>query len=212
MGLSGIVAQIVLLRELLVTFLGNELIIGIILANWMILEAAGSFAVGKAVERAKRKLELYVLFQICFSMALPFSIYQTRIIKNILFSTPGEAAGFAPILFSSFLILLPVAVPHGALFTLGCRNYSLLFREDASSIGRVYVYETIGSIAGGLLITFLVIQNFHSFQIAFGISLLNTLISIFLLWPKHGSTLCRIRTTPCATSVASTPPTGASCA
>ncbi len=195
MGLSGIVAQIVLLRELLVTFLGNELIIGIILANWMILEAAGSFAVGKAVERAKRKLELYVLFQICFSIALPFSIYQTRIIKNILFSTPGEAAGFAPILFSSFLILLPVALPHGALFTLGCRNYSLLFREDASSIGRVYVYETIGSIAGGLLITFLVIQNFHSFQIAFGTSLLNTLISVFLLWPKHGSAGGPVRNT-----------------
>jgi spermidine synthase len=187
MGLSGIVAQIVLLRELLVTFLGNELIIGIILANWMILEAAGSFAVGKAVERAKRKLELYVLFQLCFSMALPFSIYQTRVIKNILLATPGEAAGFAPILFSSFLILLPVALPHGALFTLGCRNYSLLIREDASSIGRVYVYETLGSIAGGLLITFLVIQNFHSFQIALGASLLNTLISIFLLWPKRRS-------------------------
>jgi spermidine synthase len=31
MGMSGIVAQIILLRELLVTFLGNELILGIIL-------------------------------------------------------------------------------------------------------------------------------------------------------------------------------------
>ncbi len=39
MGLSGIVAQIILLRELLVTFLGNELTLGIILANWMIMEA-----------------------------------------------------------------------------------------------------------------------------------------------------------------------------
>ena len=194
MGLSGIVAQIVLLRELLVTFLGNELIIGIILANWMILEAAGSFLVGKAFERAKRKLESYVLLQICFSMALPVSIYLTRILKNILFSTPGEAAGFAPILLSSFLILLPVALPHGALFTLGCRNYSLRFREGASSIGRVYVYETLGSIAGGLLITYLVIQNFHSFQIAFSISLLNALVSICLLWPKHRSADGPVRT------------------
>ena len=43
MGFSGIVAQILLLRELLITFFGNELSIGIILANWLILEAAGSF-------------------------------------------------------------------------------------------------------------------------------------------------------------------------
>lgn len=43
MGASGIVGQILLLRELLITFYGNELSIGIILANWLILEAFGSF-------------------------------------------------------------------------------------------------------------------------------------------------------------------------
>jgi spermidine synthase len=49
MGLSGIVAQIVLLRELLISFLGNELTLGIILANWLILEAVGSFLFGRSV-------------------------------------------------------------------------------------------------------------------------------------------------------------------
>ncbi len=41
MGLSGIIAQILLLRELLVSFYGNELTLGIILANWLLLEAFG---------------------------------------------------------------------------------------------------------------------------------------------------------------------------
>jgi spermidine synthase len=185
MGLSGIVAQIILLRELLVTFLGNELILGIILANWLIMEAAGSFVIGRSVEKAKRKLELYVLFQIVFSITLPFSIYLARVFKNIFLAAPGEAVGFTPIFYSSLLILMPVALPHGALFTYGCRNYSLYFRSDASSIGKVYVLETIGSIAGGLLITFLLVQRLHSFEIAFLISLTNTLISIFLLRKGH---------------------------
>ncbi|MBP1721117.1 MAG: Spermine synthase, partial [Deltaproteobacteria bacterium] len=43
MGLSGIIGQIVLLRELLLSFYGNEITLGIILANWLIIEAAGSF-------------------------------------------------------------------------------------------------------------------------------------------------------------------------
>ena len=193
MGLSGIVAQIILLRELLVSFLGNELTLGIILANWMILEAVGSFVIGKSVEKAKRKLELYVLFQLFFSIALPFSIYLSRVFKNILVATPGEAVGFAPIFYSSFLILLPVAIPHGALFTYGCRNYSLHFRRDASSIGKVYVLETIGSIVGGLLLTFFLIKHFHSFEIAFLVSLTNTLISTLLLWPKPEQTSVRFR-------------------
>ena len=185
MGASGIVAQIVLLRELLISFLGNELTLGIILANWLILEAIGSFIIGKSVEKVEKKMEAYVFLQIFFSVALPFSIYLCRIFKNILLTTPGEGLGFLPILYSSFLILLPVSISHGALFTYACKLYSRYDREDATSIGKVYVFETIGSIIGGLLITFLLIQYFNSFEIAFTISLINALASVFLLWPEN---------------------------
>ena len=185
-GMSGIVAQIILLRELLVTFLGNELTLGIILANWLILGAIGSFIIGKSVEKVKRKMEVFVLFQLSFSVALPFAIYLSRIFKNILLTTPGEGLGFASIFYSSLLILLFVTIPQGALFTYGCKLYSQYIRKDASSIGKVYVFESIGSIIGGLLMTFLLIQYLNSFEIAFIISLTNSLISIFLLWPKSG--------------------------
>jgi len=183
MGLSGIIAQIILLRELLVSFLGNELIIGIILANWMLLEGVGSFIIGKSVEKVKRKLELYVLFQLIFSCVLPFSIMLSRIFKNIFFAGPGEAVGFFPIYYASLIILMPVSITHGALFTYGCRNYSY-YSEQASSAGKVYFLETIGSIAGGVLFTFFMIQFFHSFEIAFTVSFLNTTVSIFLLLPE----------------------------
>ena len=186
MGLSGIIAQIILLRELLISFLGNELTLGIILANWLILVAIGSFIIGKSVEKVKRKLEIFVLFQLSFSVALPFTIYLSRIFKNILLATPGEGLGFGPIFYSSLLILLPVTLPLGALFTYGCKLYSQYIRKDVSSIGKVYVLESIGAIIGGLFMTFLLIQYLNSFEIAFIISLTNTLISTFLLWPKSG--------------------------
>jgi spermidine synthase len=187
MGVSGIASEIILLRELLISFLGNELTLGIILANWLILVAIGSFVAGKTVEKVERKIEVFVFFQLFFSMALPFTIYFSRIFKNILVATPGEGLGFAPIFYSSFLILLPVALPQGARFTYGCELYSQYIKEDASSIGKVYVFESIGSIVGGLLMTFLLIQYLNSFEIAFIISLTNTLISIFLLWPRPSS-------------------------
>ena len=57
MGFSGIVAQVLLLRELLIVFSGNELTIGIILASWLILEAAGAFLLGRWIEHIRRKLE-----------------------------------------------------------------------------------------------------------------------------------------------------------
>jgi spermidine synthase len=186
-GLSGIIAQVILMRELLVSFQGNELTLGIILANWLILVAIGSLIIGKTAEKLKSKIEIFVLFQLFFAVALPPTIYLSRIFRNILLFTPGEGLGFGPIFYSSFLVLLPVTLPQGALFTYGCGLYSQYVKKDVSSIGKVYVLESIGAIVGGLLITFCLIQYLNSFEIAFIISLTNAFISIFLLWPRPRS-------------------------
>jgi len=183
MGVSGIVAQVILLRELLVSFLGNELTFGIILANWLILEAIGSFLIGQSVERTKKTTEIYVLFQLIFSLSLPFSVFLCRVFKNFIFTVPGEAVGLWPVFYSSFIILLPVAIPHGALFTYGCKIFAQVGKEGSPAIGKVYVLETVGSIIGGVLITFLLIQYFNSLEITLAISFLNGFISIFLLGP-----------------------------
>lgn len=181
MGLSGTVAQIILLRELLIPFLGNELTLGIVLANWLILVAVGSFIIGKSVERVERKLEVFVILQLALSIAFPLAIFLCRLFKNILLATPGEALGFVPIFYSSLLILIPVTLPYGALFTYGCKLYARSDGEDASSVGQVYLLETVGSMIGGLLLTFLLIQYFNSFTIAFLIAFSNSLMSIFLI-------------------------------
>lgn len=181
MGLSGIVAQVLLLRELLVTFYGNELSIGIILANWLISEAIGSFFLGKKIEKIKRKIEAFVLIQILFLISFPVAIYLTRILRAIIAVIPGEGIGLLPIFYSSFLIIVPVSLFHGALFTFGCKIYSQFFKEQISSIGKVYVYETLGSIAGGIFFTYFLITNFHSFQISLIISFINLAICVILL-------------------------------
>jgi spermidine synthase len=198
MGASGIIAQIILLRELLVSFLGNELVLGIILANWLILEAAGAFLIGRTFGRRGRTFPAFLITQLLFSLALPAAIYCSRVFKTVVLQVPGEAVGFSAILVYSLLILLPAAVPHGALFTLGSKLYSLLqpadntFRESAArgstyqaySISWVYVLESFGSILGGFALTFILVQRFDSFTITWGVSLSNGLISLILLWPK----------------------------
>jgi len=183
MGFSGIVAQILLLRELLVTFYGNELSVGIILANWLILEAFGCFFLGKRIEAFKRRVEAFVGLQLIFSLCLPLAVYSTRVLKQIIGVTPGEALGLLPIIYSSFLILLPISLPHGALFTFGCKIYSQFHRANASSIGKVYVHETLGTIAGGVAFTYLLIPYLHSLEIALGVALANLITCVLLLLP-----------------------------
>ena len=170
-----------LLRELLIIFSGNELSIGIILSNWVILEAFGCFISGKKTERSKNELVTFSIITIIFSLSLPVAIYFTRILKNILGVSIGESLGFLQILYSSFLILLPTSMSHGALFPLSCKIYSSIFYKDASSIGKVYVYEIVGTILGSIFWTYVFIRYFHSFQIAILIGILNLIILIILL-------------------------------
>lgn len=70
MGFSGLVAEILLLRELLIVFSGNELCIGIILANWLILEAFGCFFLARNAEKSKHTFETFTVITILFSFSL----------------------------------------------------------------------------------------------------------------------------------------------
>ena len=173
-GLSGIVAQILLLRELLVSFCGNELTIGIILANWIILEAAGAFILGRFIYRCKNKLNVFIALQILFSLALPVAIYFARTLKAFAGIPFGEAVGLPIIFLASLIIVLPAAFCHGAIFSLLC--------VVNVSIGKVYAWETIGAIVGGVALTYILFPFFNSFQIIFCISLANIAICLpFLL-------------------------------
>ena len=187
MGFSGLVAQILLLREFLIVFSGNEFSIGVILANWLILEAIGSFYLGRMVEKIKYKLETYTFLVLLFSLSSLAAIFLIRILKGSLGISIGESIGILPTFYSSFLILLPVCILHGASFTFNCQIYSLFSGQDVSTPGRVYAYETVGTVIGGVACTFLLIPYFDTFQVFSGLALLNSAACLVLLAPQWGS-------------------------
>ena len=182
-GFSALVAQILLLRELLIVFSGNELSIGIILANWLIPGAFGSYVAGRRAERSGYTLETFAVLTILFSLALLTAIYLARILKGAMGISIGESIGFLPMLYASLLVLAAVSLLQGALFTYSCRIYSRFSTPRASSVGRVYVYETVGTIVGGIACTWLLITYFNSFQVATGLALLNFAVCLVLLAP-----------------------------
>jgi spermidine synthase len=183
-GFSGLVAQILLLRELLIVFSGNELSIGIILANWLILGAFGSYVLGKRAERSKYPLEAFAVLTVLFSLSLLAAIYLTRILKVSMGISIAESIGFVPMLFSSLVVLSAASILQGALFTYSCRIYSLFSGPRASSVGSVYVYETVGTIVAGIACTYLLIPYFDSFQAVTGLALLNFAVCLVLLAPS----------------------------
>ncbi len=170
-GLSGAIAQIIILRELLVCFLGNELTIGIILANWVILEALGVFVIGKVIDNLKNKVNLFIVLEIIFCLSLISSLYLSRVLKFALNVLPGEGLGLALVFLSSLIIMFPLSFTHGALFSVVC---------SLSSIGKAYAWEIAGSILGGLALAYIFIPRLNSFQIAGIIISINLIIALVL--------------------------------
>jgi len=181
MGFTFTVTQGLFIREFLVTFSGNELSIGLILGNWLILEAAGSGLLGRLADRAGGRAWPYAALQLALSLLFFPALYAAYTVRTLVGTVPGEGIGLLPILTSSLLILAPLALVDGAMFTFGCQAFSSLTEEEAPSIGQVYIYEAVGSIVGGIVFTYLFIPYLHSVQMALAMAALNLLSALLLL-------------------------------
>ena len=178
-GLSGIGAQVLLLRELLVSFFGNELIFGVVLGNWLVAEALGAWWGG----RRERGLRTFLLLQVLFSIALLGSLTVARVFKALA----GEEAvawGLIQALCQSAWVLLPTAFLHGALFPVGCS----LLGESKGATGAItaaYVWETLGTILGGLTVAFFLLPLFKPFELALALAVLHLLLCGLLCLCLH---------------------------
>lgn len=191
MGFTSLVVQTLLIREFLISFYGNELTIGLILSNWIILEALGSSLTSRASPRAKKPHLVYALLQTAIALYLPLAIFLIRNIKNTLGLSRGEGIGVIPILFSSFFILLPLSLFDGAQFPFGCRILEDTQDKPLESAGRVYILEAIGFILAGPIFTYLLITKLNSFSIALSLGSLNLFSAILLLKDRISDTLSK---------------------
>ena len=181
-GYSGLIAQVLLLRELLVSFYGNELTVGVILANWVILEAAGAFVFGRVIDRIKNIIAAFVALNIIFLISFPLCIWGARTFK-LIFSIPqGLGVGIGSIFWVSLILALPVSFTHGGLFSSCAKIYSIYHKSKIASAGRAYFLETLGTIFAGIVLTYILIPHLNSFQIAGTIALLNLIVCLFLLY------------------------------
>ncbi|MDH5662541.1 MAG: fused MFS/spermidine synthase, partial [Elusimicrobiota bacterium] len=182
-GFTSLAAQIVLMRELMVVFYGNELSLGITLAGWLFWVAVGSWGIGRLlVERIRYRLAIFALGEILLALFLPASIFAARAIPLLLKTSPGEIIGLFPMIYSSLVILAPTCLLLGFLFVLGCRIYSPKEREGPEQIGYVYVLEAIGATSGGLLSSLLLIRLLPPLYIMLAIGLVNLVVAFSLTW------------------------------
>lgn len=153
-GFASAIGQVLLIRELLTVFRGNEFIIGMIFTGWFL----GIFAGARFNPRAedpvleRRIMISYVLFPV----ALILLVHLAHMIPIFFRKTPGSFFSLTTEFALSFLFTIPVSFFVGYFFPPIVTLLSRSFREKSGGV--IYLVESLGAFGGGILFSFLLID------------------------------------------------------
>jgi hypothetical protein len=114
LGFSALTTQVFLIRECFSVLNGNELVIGIVMANWMLITGAGAF-LGRFFRKMKGKIPFVLFLQFLFSL-LPILMLLKLDLWKAITLPPGSIPGLIPLFQSLFLLQLPFCLLNGFLF------------------------------------------------------------------------------------------------
>ena len=153
-GFGSILSQILLLREFLVSFYGNELSIGIIFACWLLWIGAGS-AAGNFILKVKNTGDSIIPVLLAITPVVTVAqILAVKFVRAFLHTTVGEFLSMLDLLGFSFIVLSAGCLLWGVLFTLGAKSLASETDERWREVNQAYMLESFGSVAGGLLFSF----------------------------------------------------------
>ena len=176
LGMASVMTQLALMRELLCAFAGNEMVLGIALGLWLLLTGLGT-SLGRTADKLRNPLAVLFTAQILIAVIPLVQVFAVRALRNVVF-VRGAEVGVTGTVLSAAVLLLPFCLVAGYTLTLAC---SILNRcGDASGAGHVYVADSLGSVAGGALFSFVLVRFLDHIALLAVPALLNLAIAAWL--------------------------------
>ena len=187
MGGTALLAQVLLTRELLAVFLGNELSIALVLAVWLVSVSAGSTVGARLAARLSSPAQALGWSQIAAAALLPCSLVLARRLPPPTLPV-GEVIGPGGMLLISLEALGAVAVLAGIQFVLAAASAQRLAGHDdqraVSGAAVVYALEALGAALAGIAFHLYLAQQVMPLATAAAAGVLNLLCAIALLRPR----------------------------
>jgi spermidine synthase len=118
LGVSAVMTQLALLREFLSAFLGNELVLGIVLGNWLLLTGVGTW-LGRRSAGVRDPIGRLVGAQLAIALLPLVQMVALRLLRDRVFIR-GAEIGLVGTALSCVVLLLPYCVTSGYFLTLAC--------------------------------------------------------------------------------------------
>ena len=89
LGVSSVMTQLALMRELLGAFSGNELVLGVVLGNWLLLMGIGTW-LGRTSDKLRNPLAVLVGMQILVAVLPLLQVFVLRALRHVIFIRGAE--------------------------------------------------------------------------------------------------------------------------
>ncbi len=155
MGFLAAAFQVYLLREFGAEFYGNELIFGLFLGSWLLWGGLGSLVrPSQTIKDGETRLAgLYGWAIVLFFAGL----VTLRFSHKLMGILPAELTGLVPALGFALLLSLFLSFPLGHSFALNAGSHG-------GGVPVVYILESAGAAAAGLVVNFALIPRFSNWQ------------------------------------------------
>ena len=161
LGFFSFIIQLVLIREFINLFYGNEFFVCAILFSWLISTGLGSLYYSKLKGKLKFNAEIYFYLAVYFFLLIVLNRFLIGRIKY-----PGEDLNIFLSFAITFIKIFPLCFLIGYIFPFFFEKYNL-------ELSRAYMFENLGFIIAGLIFYLFLIKN-------------NFLISVFFLFILTG--------------------------
>lgn len=180
-GIASPIVQLVVTRELLGAFAGNEYVVGVSLGLWLLFTGLGS-TIARSQQSPNHPSSARIAFAVAgLGVLAPTSLLVLRGVRLTLM-VRGAQAGPTEALLAATASMLPYCMLSGFLL---CRASSVLAakRGPAEGLGHGYMLDAVGSVLGGVLFSFVLVHllTHGAIVVSTGLLLLGTAVSCQLL-------------------------------
>lgn len=192
LGFSSLVSQVVVVRELAMSFYANEFFIGWVLFCWLLSTAVGTIWASRISGGSEKFFRWLAVCHVLSAFLFPLTLALIRSGKPLLGTPAGALPELFPSLLYSLAALTPLCALFGAQFAVAVRSgaFGATGEAAAREAGRAYLWECLGFIAGGIVFSFwLVFMN--EFRVAAILAVLNLIAAFFMLFFSGGQKIFR---------------------
>ena len=178
--------QLLIIREFLAQFQGNEFIIALILFNWLILGGIGTLMARGVTKRLWKATVNRLGWLSLVLTGLPaVQILAIRHLRNVFF-IHGTSIGFYPTFAFTFFTIAPYCLVLG--FVLPYSLFVIRTENPDYPGTRIYIIDNLGDVSGGALFSFVLVFLVTPLKAVF-LANLPLLLATYLLFrnsSRHG--------------------------